>query len=184
VETKARQWENLEKKLKIVNSFLSIEIYIGIRGPKKPKEIKSIIDCVITKQRSLVHVIDVRVFRGAECGSDHYLVKGTIFWPWIKGMGMKTRQNSTESREWKPDKFNIQLLQDESIKMLYLQSMNKGLDINYDGNTEEMYGYIINTVKKISYEVLGKESGKIKRNGWISKDILEETDEKRNSYQK
>jgi hypothetical protein len=38
--------------------------------------------------------------------------------------------------------------------------------------------------KKISYEVLGKESRKIKRNGWISKDILEGTDEKRNSYQK
>jgi hypothetical protein len=66
--------------------------------------------------------MDVRVLRVAECGSDHYLVKGTIFWSWIKGgMEIKTRQNSTESREWKPDKFNIQILQDESIKVLYLQ---------------------------------------------------------------
>jgi hypothetical protein len=89
-------------------------------------------------------------------------------------VGIKTRQNSTESREWKPDKFNIHLLQDESIKMLYLQRMHKEIDVNYDGNTEEMYGYIINTVKKISYKVLGKESRKIKRNGCISKDILEE----------
>jgi hypothetical protein len=87
--------------------------------------------------------MDVRVFRGMECGSDHCLVKGTIFWPWIKGgVRIETRQNSTESREWKPDKFNIQLLQHESIKMLYLQRMNKKIDINYDGNTEEMYGYI------------------------------------------
>jgi hypothetical protein len=52
--------------------------------------------------------------------------------------------------------------------------MHKEIDVNYDGNTEEMYGYIINTVKKISYKVLGKESRKIKRNGCISKDILEE----------
>jgi hypothetical protein len=120
---------------------------------------------VITKQRSTAQVMDVRVFRGAECRSDHYLVNGTIFWPWIKGVRNETRQNSTESREWKPDKFNIQLLQDESIKMLYLQRMNKETDINYDGNTEEMYGYIVNIVKKISYEVLGKERRKLRRNG-------------------
>jgi hypothetical protein len=62
--------------------------------------------------------------------------------------------------------------------------MNKEIDINYDGNTEEMYRYIVNRVKKISYEVLGKESRKIKRNGWINKDILEGTDEKRNACQK
>jgi endonuclease/exonuclease/phosphatase family metal-dependent hydrolase len=48
---------------------------------QKTEEIKSIIDYVITKQRSTAQVMDVRVFRGAECGSDHYLVKGTIFWP-------------------------------------------------------------------------------------------------------
>jgi hypothetical protein len=129
--------------------------------------------------------MDVRVFRAAECGSDHCLVKGTILWPRIKGgVRIETRQNSTESREWKPDKFNIRLLQDESIKMLYLQRMNKEIDINYDRNAEEMYGYIVNTVKNISYEVLGKDSRKIKRNGWINKDILEEIDEKRNAYQK
>jgi hypothetical protein len=96
----------------------------------------------------------------------------------------RNKQNLTESREWKPDKFNNQLLQDESIKMLYLQRMNKEIDINYDGNTEEMYGYIVNTVKKISYKVLGKESRKIKRKGWINKDILEEIEEKTNAYQK
>jgi hypothetical protein len=61
---------------------------------------------------------------------------------------IETRQNSTESREWKRNKFNIQLLQDESIKMLYLQRMNKETDINYDGKTEEIYGYIANTEKK------------------------------------
>jgi hypothetical protein len=108
-----------------------------------------------------------------------------IFWQWIKGgVRNETRQNSTESREWKPDKFNTQLLQDESIKMLYLQRMNKEIDINYYGNTEEMYVYIVNTVKKISYEVLGKESRKIRRNGWINKDILGGINEKRNVYQK
>jgi hypothetical protein len=56
----------------------------------------------------------------------------------------RNKANSTESREWRPEKFNIQLLQDESIKMLYLQRMNK--EINYDGNTEEMYGYIVRDI--------------------------------------
>jgi hypothetical protein len=32
--------------------------------------------------------------------------------------------------------------------MMYLQRMDKEININYDGNTEEMYGYIINIVKK------------------------------------
>jgi hypothetical protein len=104
-------------ELKIDNSFFEHRNIHRYTWTKKTKEIKS----VITKQRSSAQVMDVRVFRGAEYGSDHYLVKGTIFWPWIKGgVRIKTRQNSIESREWKPDKFNIQLLQDESIKMLNL----------------------------------------------------------------
>jgi uncharacterized protein (DUF2235 family) len=47
-----------------------------------------------------------------------------------------------------------------------------------------MYGYIVNTVKKISYKVLGKESRKIKRKGWIKKDLLEEIEENTHAYQK
>jgi hypothetical protein len=50
--------------------------------------------------------------------------------------------------------------------------------------TEEVYGCIVNTVKKISYEVLGKESRKIRRNVWINKTILEGIDEKRNAHKK
>jgi hypothetical protein len=76
---------------------LSIEIYISISGPKITKEIKSVIDYVITKQMSSAQVMDVRVFRGAERGSDHCLVKVTKFWPLIKEV-WESKQGRTRQR--------------------------------------------------------------------------------------
>jgi len=53
------------------------------------------------------------------------------------------------------------LLQHDSMKMMNLRGVNKGININYDGN----YDYTVNMVRNASYEVLGNHSGKVKRNG-------------------
>ena len=102
------------------------------------------------------------------------MVKGTIYNPWIKGdkqynnKGKDLPQKNEELME------RFKLLQDRSIRWLYEERMNKEIDVEYDGNTEEIYDYILKKVKKISYEVLGKENiQKAKLNNWITIDVLE-----------
>lgn len=41
---------------------------------QETKQLKSIIDYIVIKQNTKFKVDDVRVYRGAECGSDHFLV--------------------------------------------------------------------------------------------------------------
>ena len=46
------------------------------------RKLRSIIDYVIGLQKSQLHIEDVRVNRGAECGSDHALVRSKILFPY------------------------------------------------------------------------------------------------------
>ena len=42
---------------------------------------KSIIDYIIVKQKSKFQIHDVRVQRGINCGSDHYVVRAKVYLP-------------------------------------------------------------------------------------------------------
>jgi hypothetical protein len=43
------------------------------------KKLRSIIAYVILRQKSQLKTLDVRVQRGAECGSGHFIVKAKLF---------------------------------------------------------------------------------------------------------
>jgi hypothetical protein len=45
-------------------------------------------------------------------------------------------------------------------------------------------GPIVNMVRNASYEIFGNQSGKVKRNGYIYNNILEDISGKRHAYQK
>ncbi|XP_030763276.1 craniofacial development protein 2-like [Sitophilus oryzae] len=71
-----------QNNLRILNGFYqhrNIHKYTWIQGTKK---LRSIIDYVITKQKTKLQIQDVRVYRGAICGSDHHLLKAKIFLPY------------------------------------------------------------------------------------------------------
>jgi hypothetical protein len=44
----------------------------------------------------------------------------------------------------------VELLQDKSIQILYVQRMNEGVDESYTGTSEEIYTYITTDVKRIT----------------------------------
>jgi hypothetical protein len=55
------------------------------------------------------------------------------------------------------DKFNVELLQDDSIRNLYSRILEDALNKEFEGSSEEMYEYIKNTIKKIAHEALSVE---------------------------
>jgi hypothetical protein len=58
------------------------------------------------------------------------------------------------------DKFNVELLQGGSIRNLYSRRLEDALNEEFEGSSEEMYGYIKNTIKKIAHEALSVKSMK------------------------
>jgi endonuclease/exonuclease/phosphatase family metal-dependent hydrolase len=65
--------------LRISNTFFEHRDIHTFTWTQKARNLKSIIDYVIIKQHSTLQMEDVRVFRGANCGSDHCLVRAKIF---------------------------------------------------------------------------------------------------------
>lgn len=65
--------------LKILNGFYQHKAIHKFTCIQPTLQLKSIIDYIIIKQKTKLKCHDVRVLRGAECGTDHYLVRAKIF---------------------------------------------------------------------------------------------------------
>lgn len=59
-----------------INTSIFIGTYNWVRSSF---EQKSIVENITSKQNSSLKPLDVRVFRGAEYGSDHFCVKGKLY---------------------------------------------------------------------------------------------------------
>jgi hypothetical protein len=77
-------------------------------------------DYIITKQVNTFNIYNIRVCREADCGSDHRLLKMELSCPWIKQMTANIKQNQPRIDEAQEEKFNVELLQDESIRTLFV----------------------------------------------------------------
>jgi hypothetical protein len=82
-------------------------------------------------------------------------------WPWIKQMSDNIKQIQPRIDEVQEENLNVKLLQDESIRTLCVQRMNKVVDESYTGTSEKIYTYIITYVKRIAHEVLGTKKKKV-----------------------
>lgn len=65
--------------LKIMNGYFPHKDIHKFTWIQPTKGLRSIIDYVIQKQNSTLKTIDVRVYRSAECGSDHHMLVAKIF---------------------------------------------------------------------------------------------------------
>ncbi|XP_030767027.1 uncharacterized protein LOC115890818 [Sitophilus oryzae] len=115
------------------------------------RNLKSVIDYVI-RQYTALKIQDVRVYRGATCGSDHHLVKSKILpFRMVKKIDEREQEEKTTEVKYNLDSFNH-----ESVKDLYKNRLDEKLVQENFESTEEQYNYIIDCMRSASEEALGK----------------------------
>lgn len=85
------------------------------------RNLRRIIDYVIQRQSSKIRTRDVRVYKGAECGTDHYILKAVMAISYRKQYRAKNN-NSEEKNIVNGQNYNLAFLNDESIRFLYKSS--------------------------------------------------------------
>ncbi|XP_072382179.1 uncharacterized protein [Diabrotica undecimpunctata] len=142
-------------QLKITNGFFKHKEIHKYTWIQVTRNLKSIIDYVITKQNTL-HVMDTRVYRGVSCDSDHFMVKSEIVFPF---RSKKTKEPPEDTEIVKTTNYNLDSLQHESTRTLYQRRLNEKLvDIIENVSVEEMYKNIIDSVQTAAKEALGLKS--------------------------
>jgi len=67
--------------LRITNGYFKHKMIHKYTWEQHTRNFKSIIDYIIVKQKSKFQIHGVRVQRGINCGSDHYVVRGKVYLP-------------------------------------------------------------------------------------------------------
>ena len=118
------------------------------------RRLKTIIDYIITRQKSRILVKDVRVLRGPECGSDHYLLISKIYFPFLKHPGINQDKGG---QKLTTERYNLQNLNDESTRFLYQLRLATKLSSLNDSSAEDMYEQIKGMIHEAAHEALGKQ---------------------------
>jgi hypothetical protein len=66
------------------------------------------------------------------------------------------------------EKFNVQFLQDESVKNFYMHRLSDVFNKDYEGNADEIYEYLTTQIKKTAYEVMGVGKKGGYRTSWMT----------------
>ena len=170
--------------LKIQNGFFQHKEIHKFTWKQNTRGLQSIIDYVITKQESSVKMLDVRVQRGAVCGSDHFLIKAKLI------MKLKVvRDNNNNKKEHQQQneiKYNLDSLQHDSTVFLYKLRLATKMKQPL-GAPEQMYDQLKIWISEAAKEALG-ERKQIKTEGkskyWWSDEIAELVEEKKQLYLK
>jgi hypothetical protein len=171
----------LEHGLFISNTWFrhkSIHQYTWQRGDQK-----SMIDMVVYDERLRGHVRDTRVYRGAECDTDHYLVVSRV------DLGRKWMHKKPSARieRVKSEKLMNLELRSDYAKMVTGRLSGKRIEWEKkmgEGDVEWGYGVLSDTLKECAKEVCGMAKGGKKRESalWWNQSVEEVVKEKKRVY--
>ncbi|XP_072397944.1 uncharacterized protein [Diabrotica undecimpunctata] len=142
-----------QNNLKILNGFYphrDIHKYTWIQ---QTRNLKSIIDYSIVRQRTKIKIQDVRVARGPSCGTDHHLLKVKAILP---NRYEKEKEHIETNQLIKKVRYNLDSLNHESVKLLYKKRLDQKLEMGNFENTEEHYEHIKRAIHLAAEEALGK----------------------------
>jgi len=168
--------------LRITNGFYRHKDIHKYTWTQEKRKLKSIIDYIITNNNSKMSIKDVRVKRGAECGTDHKLLIAEIELPW--NWKKHIRPETNRKAENKETKFKIYLLQDESIRHLYQNRLDQKLVEFRFENLTETYEHVKKCIKEAALEALGEEETRTQHKSNFTEDTKECIKEKKLLYQK
>lgn len=170
--------------LKILNSFYQHKDIHKFTWIQPTRRLLSIIDYCICKQNSGIKTTDVRVFRGAECGSDHHLVKASLLFT-FKGRQLPHGNSSSEIlQEISIRHYNLQSFENESTQFLYRLRLNLKLNDVCYSSAVNTYREIIRAVDEAAVEAVGEVGRGRTRNVWWNDDIESLVKQKKEMYNK
>ncbi|XP_046683447.1 uncharacterized protein LOC124369479 [Homalodisca vitripennis] len=144
-----------QHELKIMNGYFEHKNKHKFTWHQDMRKLQTIIDYLVIKQRSCFKVLDVKVHRGPDCGSDHYLVRAKIACPFI----------STGSKEWTSKtnflgdkRYSLERLNEESVQNVYRCRLRQQLrEISAEGmSIEDLHTNINNAIHQAALEALGE----------------------------
>ena len=174
-----------QNSLRILNGYFKHKEIHTYTWTQPTRNLRSVIDYLIMKQKSKIKVQDVRVFRGAECGSDHHLLKAKILLP-LTGKCRHQQNHNGNLVEVEQLQYNLASLDNESTRELYKKRLDQQLPLEYkQETTEDLHRVIIKGIHQAAKEALGtKESRPRKRNVWWNDQLQEIKEHKQKLYQR
>ena len=124
-----------------------------------------LLDYVITRQKDLNDVLDTRAMRGADCSTDHIMVRSKIAFT-LRKAKIKTRGNSAY-------KLNVGKLRNEDVLQEFQTQMDKTMDYKDDEDMtlEERWDRLKTSAFGAANEILGKPERK--HQDWFDEDDVE-----------
>jgi len=171
-----------QNELRITNGFYPHRTIHKYTWTQATRNLKSIIDYAITRQKSKLKVKDVRAYRGATCGSDHYLLKTKIVFP-VQQRENGYKSDTNQSEQTNEKKFNLDSLDNDSTKTLYKNRLDEKLgDIHFE-TTELQHQYIKDCIQTAAMEALGySEKTQRKKPYWWDEEIEMDIMNKKKKY--
>jgi len=140
--------------------------------------LNSIIDYIIVKQKSKFQIHDVRVQRGINCGSDHYVVRGKVYLP-IRGRTSNTDKHEDNYEKFMHLKNNLDSFQHEGTQYLYKKWLDEKLTANEEFDLTEIYGNIIQSLHETAKDVPGEKYKRQSCKMWWTEEIEDLVEKKK-----
>lgn len=139
--------------LRIMNTFFAHKDIHKFTWHQHNRDLRSIIDYIIVKQNTALKIQDVRVKRGAVCGSDHHLVVSKVYAPYRVDRHSNS-QGGLSLHQLPKEIFNIESLQNEKTVFLYQTRLERKLEIQ-ERTVEEEYLHIKECIREAAVKALG-----------------------------
>jgi len=134
------------------------------------QKLKSVIDYITVKQKSKFQIHDVRVQRGINCGSYHYVVRAKMYLP-IRGRTSNTDKHDENYEELMYLKYNLDSFQHDSTQYLYKRQLDEKLTAKDEFGLSKIYGNIIQSLHEMAKEVLGEKQKRQSHKMWWTEEI-------------
>ncbi|XP_046688330.1 uncharacterized protein LOC124374077 [Homalodisca vitripennis] len=133
------------------------------------------IDHVLTSKRWATSIMDIKTCRGANCDSDHYLVRGVL---------RHRIANTVKARKTRVEKWDVEKLADVNVRQQFQEELGDRLTgLTTDLSIEEHWNYLREAMKGTAELVLGKR--KFERNeDWFDEECRNALDTKNQARKK
>lgn len=121
--------------------------------------------------------------RGADCGSDHYLVRSKVLFTYTK-QKIYTQETETRQKENQETKYNLKGLLDPSIRFLYMLRLSSKLNTKTNISIEEKYKHLKECIHAAAKEALGEEERKRHKSYWWDEEAEHIIKEKEELYKR